>query len=48
MLLLQVPPVVVSPSAVVRVVHTFMVPVRAAGCWLTLMASVAVQPDANV
>ena len=48
LLLLQVPPVVVSPRAVVRVVHTFMAPVRAAGCRLTLIGSVAVQPEANV
>lgn len=48
LLLLHVPPVVVSVSVVVRPVHTFIVPVSAAGCRFTLIGNIALQPLANV
>jgi len=48
LLLLHVPPVVVSPKAVVAPWHTFVMPVIDAGTGLTVTMVVRVQPDEDV
>ncbi len=48
LLLLHVPPVVVSPSAIDVVTHTFTLPVMVAGMGLTVSVWVILQPAGNV
>ena len=48
LLLLQVPPVGVEPSVVVRPTHTFVVPVSVVGLELTVTTAVLIQPVPSV